>query len=128
MGKNIAANYMSFQSTFFTHASYKGNIPNIVRETRDPFFFSISDPAVITNPGIETFNTKSGDIVSFLCLGDGNPTPTTSWTMRDGVIDWTSVNDPRNVTLVVKAYSSGWYLCTVENKMNAAFKWFRLGK
>ena len=38
-GKNIAANYMSFQSTFFTHASYKGNIPNIVRERRDPFFF-----------------------------------------------------------------------------------------
>nr|XP_058956779.1 fibroblast growth factor receptor 3-like [Pocillopora verrucosa] len=89
-------------------------------------YVTVFYPAVITNPGIETFNTKSGDIVSFLCLGDGNPTPTTSWTMRDGVIDWTSVNDPRNVTLVVKAYSSGWYLCTVENKMNAAFKWFRL--
>ncbi|RMX51502.1 hypothetical protein pdam_00014831 [Pocillopora damicornis] len=84
------------------------------------------DPAVITNPGIETFNMKSGEIVSFLCLGDGNPTPTITWTMRDGVIDWKSVNDPRNVTFVVKAYSSGWYLCTVENKMNAAFKWFRL--
>ena len=83
---------------------------------------------MITNPGIETFNMKSGEIVSFLCLGDGNPTPTITWTMRDGVIDWKSVNDPRNVTLVVKAYSSGWYLCTVENKMNAAFKWFRLGK
>ena len=32
------------------------------------------------------------------------------------------------MTFVVKAYSSGWYLCTVENKIDAAFKWFRLRK
>ena len=83
---------------------------------------------MITNPGIETFNKKSGEIVSFLCLGDGNPTPTITWTTRDGVIYWESVNNPSNVTFVVKAYSSGWYLCTVENKVDAAFKWFRLGR
>lgn len=83
---------------------------------------------MITNPGIETFNIKSGEIVSFLCLGDGSPTSTITWTVRDGVIDWKSVDDPSNVTFVVKAYRSGWYLCAVENKMDAAFKWFRLGK
>ena len=83
---------------------------------------------MITNPGDETFNKKRGENVSFLCLGDGNPSPTITWTTRNGVIDWKSEDNPSNVTFVVKAYSSGWYLCTVENKWNVAFKWFRLNK
>ena len=69
-----------------------------------------------------------GQEVNFLCLGDGNPTPTTNWESADRIIDWISKGNLDNVTFTAKADSSGLYLCTIKNYLREDFKWFRLGE
>ena len=64
--------------------------------------------------------------MNFLCLGVGNPTPTVNWTSADGVINW--MLNLNNVTFTAEAYSSGSYLCTIENEFGEAVKRFYLGK
>ena len=80
---------------------------------------------MIINPGNETFERTFGQNVTFSCLRDGNPSPTVTWTKNDSdFIDWKS----SNVTFQVNGTNYGWYLCTVENELNVASKWFHLSK
>ena len=92
------------------------------------FVFSIKDPAMITNPGNQTFSKKPGEEVSFSCYKDGYPTPTVTWTKDDVVMNWKSEYNPSKVVFQVKESSLGWYRCKVENELNMVFKWFHLSK
>ena len=92
------------------------------------FVFSIKDPAIITNPGNQTFSKKPGEEVSFSCYEDGYPTPTVTWTKDDVDMDWKSEDNPSKVIFQVKESSPGWYRCKVENELNMVFKWFHLSK
>ena len=71
---------------------------------------------------------EPGKKVNFLCLGDGNPTPTVKWTSKDGAIDQLLSDNLNNATFTAKADSSGLYLCTIKNYLGEDFKWFRVGE
>ncbi|XP_066024489.1 fibroblast growth factor receptor 2-like isoform X2 [Pocillopora verrucosa] len=86
----------------------------------------VNYPAVITNPGNQTFSKKPGEEVSFSCYQDGYPTPIVTWTKDDVDMNWNSEDNPSKVIFQVKESSSGWYRCKVENELNVVFKWFHL--
>ncbi|XP_066024475.1 fibroblast growth factor receptor 3-like isoform X3 [Pocillopora verrucosa] len=86
----------------------------------------VNYPAMITNPGNQTFSKKPGEEVSFSCYKDGYPTPTVTWTKDNVVMNWKSEDNPSKVIFQVKESSPGWYRCKVENELNMVFKWFHL--
>ena len=92
------------------------------------FLSGIKDPAVITDPGNQTFSKKPGEEVSFSCYKDGYPAPTVTWTKDDVVMNWKSEENLSKVIFQVKESSPGWYRCKVENELNMVFKWFHLSK
>ncbi|CAH3162619.1 unnamed protein product, partial [Pocillopora meandrina] len=65
----------------------------------------VNYPAVIKNPGNQTFSKKPGEEVNFSCYKDGYPPPTVTWTKDDVDMNWNSEDNPSKVIFQVKESS-----------------------